>query len=171
MAAATEEIASLTAPLIGGLLTDRLTWRWCFFIELPLTVTAFVIVVFFFDTARRNNSGPSTFREKLRSLDLLGTAIFIPCLTSLLLALQWGGSRYGWSDWRVVTATGLFAILAVSFAFLQWHLQERATLPPRIILQRSVLFGFCFSCCNNAAISIVQYYVRAHVTSYTLALH
>ena len=157
---ATEALASLSAPLIGGLLTDQLTWRWCFFIELPLTAVAFIMVKFFFDMSRRDDSAPNTLAAKIRYLDLLGTALFVPSLASLMLALQWGGSKYGWSNWRILTALGVFLLLAAAFAYLQRRRQERATLPPRIILQRSVIFGFWFSCCNNAALSIIEYYVR-----------
>jgi len=156
---ATEAVASLSAPLVGGLLTDSLSWPWCFYIELPLTVLTFVMVFAFFRGPK--NSSPDGLKARVRALDLLGTALLIPCLTCLLLALQWGGNRYGWSSWRIITSLAIFALLALAFGFLQYSRGEQATLPPRIIMHRSVLSGFCFSCCNNGALSVIEYYVSS----------
>lgn len=157
--AATEAVASLTAPLFGGLLTDRLSWRWCFFIQLPLIVVAFCIVIFFLDLSAGKSIGDENLISVLRKLDVLGTAIFVPAFTLLLLALQWGGNKYNWSDWRVILPLCIFAALFTVFVWHQSRLGEHATVPFRILRRRSVLFGFLFSSCNNGSLSVIEYYV------------
>ena len=157
--AATEAAASLTAPLLGGLLTDRLSWRWCFFIELPLIAGACIIVLFFLDLTKGKHVDGQTFTSVLRELDVLGTAIFVPAIASLLLALQWGGNKYEWSSWRVILLLCIFAALLGVFVWHQSRLGERATVPSRVLRQRNVLFGFVFSCCNNGSLSVIEYYV------------
>ncbi|KAF4467678.1 MFS general substrate transporter [Fusarium albosuccineum] len=88
--AATEAVAALTAPLIGGILTDRLSWRWCFFIELLLVVSALAIVFFCFDSSKEKKSIMPRAKEVPRQLDLAGTLLFVPAFAALILALQWG---------------------------------------------------------------------------------
>ncbi|WAO96923.1 Hypothetical protein NCS54_01461800 [Fusarium falciforme] len=157
--AASEAMASVTAPLLCGLLTDQLSWRWCFFIELPLIASVCAIVLFFLDSTKENHVDDQNLTLILRKLDVLGTAIFVPAITSLLLALQWGGNKYEWSDWRVILPLCFFIALLAAFVWHQSLLGERATLPPRILRQRSALFGFSFSCCNNGSLSVVEYYM------------
>ncbi|KAI8682149.1 hypothetical protein NCS55_00469600 [Fusarium keratoplasticum] len=160
--AATEAAASLTAPLLGGLLTDRLSWRWCFFIELPLIAGACIIVLFFLDLTKGKHVDGQTFTSVLRELDVLGTAIFVPAIASLLLALQWGGNKYEWSSWRVILLLCIFAALLAVFVWHQSRLGERATVPSRVLRQRNVLFGFVFSCCNNGSLSVIEYYMPSY---------
>ncbi|KAH7119427.1 major facilitator superfamily domain-containing protein [Dactylonectria estremocensis] len=132
--AAAEAVASLTTPLFGGLLTDRLSWRRCFFLELPLIAGACIIVLLFLDLTKGKHVDGQNFTSVLRELDVLGTAIFVPAITSLLLALQWGGNKYEWSDWRAILLLCIFAALRAVFVLHQSRLGERATLPSRILL-------------------------------------
>ncbi|KAJ8128598.1 hypothetical protein O1611_g5035 [Lasiodiplodia mahajangana] len=156
---ATEAVASIGAPLIGGLLIDHLSWRWCYYIELPLIALTFFIVLFAYRSPRHRKGTSDQMKTNIRQLDLLGAALFIPCLTTLILALQWGGIKYPWHDWRVLLNLAFFVILLIAFAWLQRHRKDQAMLPTRILVRRSVLAGLCFSLCNNAALSIVEYYM------------
>ena len=93
-------------PLIGGALTQYTTWRWCFYINLPIGAVAAAILLLIRIPDRtadtRDVSLPTIFREKL---DLLGFAIFAPAAIQFLLALQWGGTKYRWDS---ATTIGLF---------------------------------------------------------------
>ena len=85
-------IASITGPLIGGGLTSNVTWRWCFYLNLPLGGVAMLVILFFLDIPDGDTSMPLT--RKLMQLDIPGTAVLIPGVVCLLLALQWGGQEY-----------------------------------------------------------------------------
>ncbi|KAL8949294.1 MAG: hypothetical protein Q9222_004580, partial [Ikaeria aurantiellina] len=159
--AAVEQLASASAPLLGGVLTDRLSWRWCFYINLPLGVFTFLVVLLYFENPPRQDANLRlTLKEKMARLDIFGTVIFWPCITCLLLAFQWGGTQYGWTNARIIVLLLLFAFLLCLFAWLQVRKGDLATLPLRIITRRSVLAGLLFSLCNNAALNVVDYYVR-----------
>lgn len=139
-------IASIVGPLVGGVLTDapNLTWRWCFWINLPFGAVALLAVSLFFKNPKRKNLD-LTFKQKLAQMDLFGASILIGGIVCLLLALQWGGSVYPWSDSRVWGCLLGFCLFITAFIALQLWLGEKATIPPRIMKQRTVAAGCAFS--------------------------
>ncbi|KZF24651.1 permease of the major facilitator superfamily [Xylona heveae TC161] len=157
--AAIEMISDIAGPLVGGVLTEKLSWRWCFYIILPMGAITFLFVLIFFDNPRVNADTSLPLKEKVSRLDLLSSAIFVPSVVCLLLALQWGGTKYGWTDVRIICLFVIFAILLGAFAWLQKRRQDRAILPPRIILRRSILAGMWFSFFNNAALNVFYFYL------------
>lgn len=88
-------VASIAGPLLGGAFTSsRATWRWCFWINLPLGVAALFVIFFILKAPGRGPAGGLPLKAKLKQLDFAGTAIVVPGTVCLLLALQWGGVEY-----------------------------------------------------------------------------
>lgn len=86
-------LASSAGPVVGGAFTTNVTWRWCFYINIPIgTIT----IVFISLVYKPQQGSPESrgWRTKLADLDYLGTAMFLPAIISLLFALQWGGTTY-----------------------------------------------------------------------------
>ena len=157
-----ETLAAVSGPLIGGVLTSTLSFRWCFGINLPLGVIAIVVIAAFFEDPRRNPDIDLPLKQKLQKLDLLGTAIFVPSITCLLLALQWGGLKYSWADPRIIGLLVVFAGSLAAFAWLQRTKGENATLPLRILKQRSIISGAFFAGCCTASFTVVEYYMAIY---------
>ncbi|KAF2804778.1 MFS general substrate transporter [Mytilinidion resinicola] len=135
-------VATILGPLLGGVLTQHASWRWCFYINLPIGAVTFTFLTLFFHPPARNSDNV-TVLQKLAKLDLIGAFLFIPSIIIILLALQWGGTRHAWKS---VTIIGLIlggAGLLTVFASWQVHKGDNAMIPPRLITQRTI-FTACF---------------------------
>ncbi|KAH8647967.1 azole resistance protein 1 [Xylariales sp. PMI_506] len=152
-------VASVAAPLLGGTFTTKATWRWCFYINLPLGGCAILSMLFFLHLSPREQSAASSWREKLTQMDILGTGILVPAVVCLLTALQWGGSTYPWSSAQPLALIVLGGVLLISFVLVQCWKQEGATVPPRIIRHRSVGCSTIYVFCAGGALNIFQYYL------------
>jgi EmrB/QacA subfamily drug resistance transporter len=104
--AATFAVATVVGPLIGGLLVQHASWRWVFYVNLPLGLTAL---------AGLRLKLPSGSDERPKPpLDLAGAALLAGATTALMLACIWGGSRYAWGGPMIVGLIILGALLGVA---------------------------------------------------------
>lgn len=109
-------LSSIIGPLIGGYLTDNLSWRWVFYVNLPVGALALTVLWLSFPNIR-----PSV-RE--RRIDYLGALTLVAGVVPLLLALSWGGTEYPWQSVQII---GLFVVSLVmlsGFVIVERHASE-----------------------------------------------
>lgn len=103
--------------------------------------------------------GDLPLKEKISRIDIPGTIVFIPCIVCLILALQWGGQKYPWSDGRIIALFVVFGVLLIIFIIIQIIRKDAGTVPPRIAKQRTIMAGGFYVYCLGSAFMIIIYYL------------
>lgn len=118
----------------------------------------------FFNLVTVNNKDPDRFKDRtwrqiVAKFDPIGTAIFMPSIICLLLALTWGGQQYAWSNWRVILVLVIFGVSIIVWGVQQWFAGDNAIVPRKIITQRTVACASIYTMFASAAFALIIFYL------------
>ena len=133
-------LASILGPLLGGVLT-AVNWRLVFWINVPIGAISLLVVIPLIPNSAAPVKPAETILGKINQLDPFGFLTIASCTICLLFALQWGNVKYPWNSGVIIALFVLFGVFGLAFIGVQIWRKEHATIPSKILFQRTVFSG------------------------------
>lgn len=120
-------VSAIAGPLLGGFLTEQLSWHWTFWINVPLSIFTIIVIV-------KTLHLPHT--KSIHKIDYWGMTVMIPAVVSLILFTTWGGSQYEWNSPMIIGLIASFAIFSALFVLIE-HKAKEPIIPLSLFKSRT----------------------------------
>jgi EmrB/QacA subfamily drug resistance transporter len=147
-------VASVAGPLLGGFLVDNLSWRWVFYVNMPVGALAVLIVI-----TRLHLHTPTVRHD----VDVLGATVLTGGVGALIMLTTWGGSQYAWGSPTIV-GLGIAGVVLLA-VFVWWETRVREPILPLSLFRSSVFsisnaMGFTIGMAMFGAIVFIPLYLQ-----------
>ncbi|EPE05429.1 mfs transporter [Ophiostoma piceae UAMH 11346] len=148
-------IGTVTGPLIGAGFAQNVTWRWIFYINLPLIGAGLAFVVLFLHQAKI----PGGIVQKLGRFDWIGSILFTAASTSFLYGLTTGGVSHPWGSYQVLLPLIIGPIAIIVFGYYEFHWAEEPIINKRIFNNRDMLLTYVITVLHGHVLWSILYFL------------
>ncbi|GAW18775.1 hypothetical protein ANO14919_082570 [Xylariales sp. No.14919] len=154
-------LGTALGPFFGGLIVSNISWRWVFYLCLPIGGTALVLLVFFLHVGYNKEK---TLAGRLANIDWFGNSLFAASVTSILIALAWAGVVYPWSSYHVLVPLILGFSGIIGFIFFEGSrfAPQAPTIPLRLFSNRTSSFAFILTFLHSISGTWVLYFLPVY---------
>ncbi|KAK3330007.1 major facilitator superfamily domain-containing protein [Apodospora peruviana] len=148
-------VASALGPILGGVFTSKVTWRWCFYVNLPISGVGMAILAF----VLKLHNPRTGVREGLAAVDWLGSLTVVGGTLMILLGLELGGVAHPWNSPTVLCLLIFGFVTAGLFALVEWKFAEFPIIPMRIVNSRQSIASLATCACQGFVFISGSYYL------------
>ncbi|KAI0739191.1 Mfs1.1 [Daedaleopsis nitida] len=163
---ATFSLASATGPFIGGAIAQRTTWRWLFYLNLPLCAIAFIVCLLFL---RLRKPTIESYSAAFMAIDWVGNGIIIGSASSCIIALTWAGIQYPWSSVQVIVPLVIGLVGLPAALLYDKYIATHPIVPTSIINNRTSLAGYAGSFLHGLVVNSVPFYLPTYFQAAKIA--
>ncbi|KAM0141186.1 hypothetical protein ACHAO1_001964 [Botrytis cinerea] len=149
-------LAAILGPFLGAAILQSITWRWCFGINLPLGAVTVILCGILVHTPSEPSAHSLSLVQKVLQLDIPGTVFMVGSLICLLMALQWGGAAYPWSNGRIIALFVVSGILAIAFVATQTTkiAGKARTIPSSLARSHDIWLAGSYAMCITGGVYV-----------------
>lgn len=160
-------VGTALGPPVGGVIAQNGTWRWVFWINLPIGGVTLVMQLLFLKVVYVKSS---TLLERIRKIDWVGNGLLSASVLSILIALSWADTRYPWTSWRIILPLilGFVGLIAFHLYELSPWCAPMPAIPPRMWSNRTSAVGLVLSFLQSMLIYLRTYFLPLYFQSVLL---
>ncbi|KAL2859449.1 major facilitator superfamily domain-containing protein [Aspergillus pseudodeflectus] len=154
-------VAGSTGPLVGGGLTERVSWRWCFWINLPVCGVALVLLLTCFDV----HNPRTKLKDGVVAIDWLGTLAIVGLTLLLLLGMEFGGTVFPWSSPKVICLIVFGVVMIGVFIVTEKKLARYPLIPMSLFQSGPTNAAFILAFAHGMVSFGTEYYLPLYFQS------
>ncbi|OJJ34614.1 hypothetical protein ASPWEDRAFT_112861 [Aspergillus wentii DTO 134E9] len=154
-------VGSAVGPVLGGVLTSRANWRWCFWINLPIGGVVFFVFIF----VLKLPSPKTPIRAGLKAIDWTGSVLSVGSILMILLGLNFGGVTYPWASATVICLIVMGCVVVALFILYEWKFARNPIIPLRLFSSISPAAAYAVFSFNAYVFMGIAYYLPLYSQS------